>query len=63
MTMEEELEYWRKQHPLDVNLNALMDFFIAQLKAKEEHIKDLQDSYIKLDGKYLKLLEELKENK
>lgn len=36
---------------------------IAELEAKDEHIKHLQDIYMKLDGKYLKLLEELKENK
>ena len=42
MTREEQIEYWRKQHPLDVNLNELMDFFIAQLKAKDDEIELLK---------------------
>ena len=53
----------KQSRDFDGNLEACLDEAIAELKAKDEHIKHLQDIYMKLDGKYLKLLEELKENK
>lgn len=44
MILQEKIEYWRSLHPLDLDLEDVIDTFSKELEAFRERIRELESA-------------------